>query len=87
MKCAHLFTNERAPETDHALCSWWSAVLAWSQRCADGFVDKQRNKTNNISSAHQIGGKDQSDKRLRWTMERVRSTHRGPRAAHLFCTG
>ena len=25
-------------------------------------------------------------KRLRWTMERVRSTHWGPRAAHLFCT-
>ena len=22
MKCAHLFTNERAPETDHAPCSW-----------------------------------------------------------------
>ena len=27
-------------------------------------VDKQRNKTNNMGSAHQIGGKDQSDKRL-----------------------
>ena len=57
MKCAHLFTNERAPVADHAPCSWWSAVLAWSQRCMDGSVDKQRNKTNNIGSTHQIDGK------------------------------
>ena len=26
MKCAHLFTNERAPETDHAPCSWSAEV-------------------------------------------------------------
>ena len=78
MKCAHLCTNQRAPVADHAPCLWSAEVWLVHRRVWMALwinkETKQRNKTNNIGSAHQIDGKIKVNKRLRWTMERVRST-------------
>ena len=67
MKCAHHFTNERAPVADHAPCSWSAEVwlvhrLVWMAL----WINKETKLTTLAPPT-----KLTSNKRLRWTIERV----------------